>query len=142
MLRSSIVFLAIGVIVAGATGPVRASHRHRHHGGHHGLHPGGHHSHFGRHGLHGPHLGLRQFRRGHHTGHPVHFGFHHHRRRADRDGDYTSESTAVPEDCRRVSKIERDSAGRPARIRGTLCFDADGRPYIVEGSRHVMEYLD
>ena len=41
-----------------------------------------------------------------------------------------------------MSKIERDLDGRPARIGGTLCFDGDGRPYIAEDSRYVMEYLD
>ena len=96
----------------------------RHHGGHHALRHGHHHGPFstppaphGHHGRHGT-LGDVRF-----LGHrPVH-------------------ETPVPEGCRRVSKVGRDSHGGRARLGGTLCHDAHGRPYIVEGSRYVIEYL-
>ena len=40
--------------------------------------------------------------------------------------------------CRHVSKDGYDVYGRPALIGGTLCYDAYGRSYIVDGSRYVI----
>lgn len=41
--------------------------------------------------------------------------------------------------CRAVTKKGYDAYGRPALIGGTLCRDAYGRSYIVDGSRHVIQ---
>lgn len=43
------------------------------------------------------------------------------------------------EDCRRVHKRGHFD-GREARIGGTMCYDRHGEPYIVDGSRYVVEY--
>jgi hypothetical protein len=41
--------------------------------------------------------------------------------------------------CRATSKIGFDGYGRRARIGGTMCYDAYGRPYIVRGSRFIIQ---
>lgn len=43
-------------------------------------------------------------------------------------------------DCREVKKKGYDSHGRRVLIGGTLCHDAYGRSYIVQGSRHIIRY--
>lgn len=42
--------------------------------------------------------------------------------------------------CRSVYRIDYWN-GHKARIGGTECYDHYGKPYIVPGSRHVIEYL-
>ncbi len=41
--------------------------------------------------------------------------------------------------CRATSKIGFDGYGRRARIGGTMCYDAYGTPYIVRGSRYIIQ---
>lgn len=55
--------------------------------------------------------------------------------------DYFAEGpTPIPEGCGRVHKVGRDHQGRKAVIGGTLCYDKEGRGFIVEGSRYIVEY--
>lgn len=42
--------------------------------------------------------------------------------------------------CHPTSKIGFGDYGRRARIGGTMCYDAYGRPYIVQGSRYIIQY--
>ena len=39
-----------------------------------------------------------------------------------------------------MSKHGFDRNGRPARIGGTLCYDAYGYAYVVPGSRYLIGY--
>ena len=41
--------------------------------------------------------------------------------------------------CHATSKIGFDGYGRRARIGGTMCYDAYGTPYIVRGSRYIIQ---
>ena len=54
---------------------------------------------------------------------------------------YGRDPTPVPAGCQRVHKIGRDDYGRRARIGGTMCFDAAGRGFIVDGSRYIVDYF-
>jgi len=110
---------------------------------------GGHHGHDGRAALyaavagvavysaisHSRHSGHRYGHRyGHRGGH--HGGRHHSRHDGHRGGHsgYRSEGG-----CHKVSK-RGYYHGREARIGGTQCYDSYGNPYIVRGSRYVIEY--
>lgn len=42
--------------------------------------------------------------------------------------------------CRATSKVGYDH-GRRARIGGTMCYDTYGTPYIVRGSRYIIQYF-
>jgi len=42
--------------------------------------------------------------------------------------------------CHPTSKIGYVDYGRRARIGGTMCYDAYGKPYIVQGSRYIIQY--
>lgn len=43
--------------------------------------------------------------------------------------------------CHSTSKIGFDTYGRRARIGGTMCYDAYGTPYVVQGSRYIIQYF-
>ena len=47
---------------------------------------------------------------------------------------------AVSRACHPTSKTGYDAFGRRARIGGTMCYNRDGRPYVVEGSRYIIGY--
>jgi hypothetical protein len=93
----------------------------------------------------------RDDRRGHgdyrdDRGHRRHGHFHrrhggkHHGYAAQRHGKrwhgYGGYRTARA--CHKTSKIRYDHYGQPQRIGGVMCYDRHGRPYIVDGSRHVI----
>lgn len=42
--------------------------------------------------------------------------------------------------CHPTQKIAHGYAGRPRIVRGVMCYDAYGTPYILGGSRHIVAY--
>jgi len=78
-------------------------------------------------GFHGGHPGGHHASRHHYGDHARHHGRSHHGYRGGRHH------------CRKVSK-HGYWHGRPARIQGTMCYDRYGNPYIVPGSRSLLDY--
>jgi len=76
---------------------------------------------------------------GHHGGH--HRDRHHSRHGGHHRRGHSSSHSGYHRErgCHRVSR-HGYYHGREARIGGTQCYDRYGNPYIVRGSRYVIEY--
>jgi len=93
----------------------------------------GDHRHGGGHGTVKLHIDVGHGGKHGHRGHGGHHGSRHGGHGHDaRHGGYGY-------DCRKVSK-HGYYHGRKARIGGTMCYDRYGDPYIVQGSRYVIDY--
>ena len=62
----------------------------------------------------------------------------HHRQHSRHQG--AGQFQKYASNCRHVSKEGYDTYGRWALIGSTLCYDAYGRSYIVDGSHYVIRY--
>ena len=71
-------------------------------------------------------------------GHARHNSRHHSYSARNHHDSYSSHSS-YSRDCHKVSKHSYYH-GREARIGGTQCYDRYGDPYIVSGSRYVIDY--
>jgi len=104
---------------------------------------GGHQEQYGYGALHAAVAGLAVYsaishgrgRGGHYEGpHHSRHGGHHRDGHRGGTSDYYHD-----EGCHKVYK-HGYYHGRKARIGGTQCYDSYGNPYIVQGSRYVVEY--
>ncbi|MDP6707123.1 MAG: hypothetical protein QF893_12330 [Alphaproteobacteria bacterium] len=94
----------------------------------------------------GPHYGSPYGHRRHHPGLSFFYGYskhgahrRHRRHHGPSAGHHGTGYAPKPAyGCRAVTKKGYDAYGQPALIGGTLCQDAYGRSYIVDGSRHVI----
>lgn len=106
---------------------------------------GGHHGHDGRAALYAAVAGVAVYSAISHSRHSGdrygHRGGHHSRYDGYRDSGYRGGHSGYRSegDCHQVSK-HGYYHGREARIGGTQCYDSYGNPYIVRGSRYVIEY--
>lgn len=101
------------------------------------------------HGHHGSHHGSSYsygygYRPGSY-GHKSRYGYGGHRRSSYSygrayGGGNVGRSGYYSGGCKSVYKIDYWN-GHKARIGGTECFDHYGNPYIVPGSRYIVEYL-
>lgn len=105
---------------------------------------GGHHDRHGHGALHAAVAGLAVYSAvSHSRRHDGHRSGRHHARldgRHHRRGHRSGHSDYYRDDgCHKVYK-HGYYHGRKARIGGTQCYDSYGNPYIVRGSRYVVEY--
>lgn len=138
-LRSALFWLPAVIallVITGFGAPAQAGGGYYGHygGGHIGfgfsLHSPKHHYGHGGHHRYGHRYGHSRYGYG---GHRRHYSKRYYAPSYDRHGSYG---------CQKVSKHGRDGAGRLAKIGGTQCYDRHGTPYIVPGSRYIIEYYD
>jgi len=81
----------------------------------------------------------RHDRRHHGRHHGGHHRSRHHSRHSGHHGRGRHSGYYSDGGCHKVSK-HGYYHGREARIGGTQCYDSYGNPYIVRGTRYVIEY--